>query len=80
MIHKKNFGEEHADVATGYFILAAVYENTGEYREAKELYEKALMIQKKILGEEHHDVVRTSNNLSAVNDRIAESRTSNGNN
>ena len=49
IIHKKIFGEYHADVATSYNNLALVYERLGEYNHAKELLEKALTIYKKIL-------------------------------
>ena len=44
---KKIFGEEHADVAASYKNLGIVYRNLGQYNEAKEHYEKALIIMKK---------------------------------
>ena len=47
IIRKTIFGEDHADVAASYNILASVYERLGEYNQAKELYEKALIIKKK---------------------------------
>ena len=47
MIRKKIFGENHVDVATSYNNLALVYNNLGEYNQAKELHEKAVMIRKK---------------------------------
>ena len=43
-----------------------MYECIGEYNQAKELYEKALMIRKKIFGEEHADVATSYNNLAGV--------------
>ena len=43
----KSFDENHAYVATSYNILALVYNSLGEYNQAKELLEKALMITKK---------------------------------
>jgi len=36
--------------------LGIVHENLGQYNEAKQYYEKALIIMKKIFGEEHADV------------------------
>ena len=63
IIKKKIFGEEHAAVATSYNNLGIVYRNLGQYNEAKEHYEKALIIRKKIFGEEHADVAASYNNL-----------------
>ena len=45
---------------------ASVYDNLGEYNQAKELYEKALTIRKKIFGEDHSDVATSYNNLALV--------------
>ena len=52
MICKKIFGEDHANVTTSCNSLASVYSSLGEYNEAKELQEKALVIRKKIFGED----------------------------
>ena len=56
MIRQKIFGEAHADVATSFNSLAWVYESLGEYHQAKELFEKALVIRKKSFGEDHASV------------------------
>ena len=53
MIRKKIFGEDYADVATSYNNLASVYYSLGEYNQAKELLEKALVICKKTFGKDH---------------------------
>ena len=45
-----------------------MYERLGEYNEAKELHEKALIIRKKIFGEDHADVATSYNNLAVVYD------------
>ena len=47
MIRKKIFDEDHVDVATSYNNLATVCNSLGEYSQAKELHEKALMIRKR---------------------------------
>ena len=39
---------------------ASVYDNLGEYNQAKELHEKALTISKKIFGEDHANVATLS--------------------
>ena len=44
MIRKKLFGEDHVNVAVSYSSLAPVYYSMGEYIQAKELHERALMI------------------------------------
>ena len=46
--------------------MASVYKNLGEYNQAKELHEKALMIDKKIFGEDHGSVATGYNNLALV--------------
>ena len=65
MIGKKSFGEDHADVATSQNILASVWYRQGEYNEAKELFEKALMIRKKIFGENHAYIAASYDNLAS---------------
>ena len=66
MICKKIFCEDHPDEATSYNSLASVYKRLGEYNQAKELHEKALVIRKNIFGESHPDVARSYNNLASV--------------
>jgi tetratricopeptide (TPR) repeat protein len=63
-ILETSLGTEHikvAQVSTLFYALsiqvlrdlAQVYEKQGKYREAEELYQKALSIQKEALGETH---------------------------
>ncbi|KAL9958199.1 hypothetical protein ACROYT_G035180 [Oculina patagonica] len=66
VIRKKNYGEEHADVAASYNKLGLVHRKLGQYNEAKEYNEKALVIKKKIFDEEHADVATSYNNLGIV--------------
>ena len=47
-------------------VTRVVYELLGEYNQAKELHEKALMIRKKIFGEDHANVVTSYSNLALV--------------
>ena len=72
MICKKIFCEDHADVAKSYNNLASVYDSLGEYNQAKELQEKALMLCKKIFGEDHANVATSYNNLASVYNRLGE--------
>ena len=44
-IRKKILGEEHAYVAESYNNLGSVYQALGHYNEAKEYFEKALIIR-----------------------------------
>ncbi|KAL9958275.1 hypothetical protein ACROYT_G035271 [Oculina patagonica] len=71
-IQKKIFGEDHADVATSYNDLGAVYTDIGEYNQAKEFHAKALAIRKKIFGEEHAHVATSYSNLGEVHRNIGE--------
>ena len=66
------FGEDHASVATSYNNLASVYNSLGEYNQAKELQEKALVIRKKMFGEDHASVATSYNNLASVYDSLEE--------
>ena len=49
-----------------------MYERLGEYNQAKELHEKALIIRKKIFGEDHADVATSYNNLALVYEHLGE--------
>ena len=56
MIWKNLFGEDHVKVATSYNKLALVYHTLGENNQAKELFEKALIIRKITFAEDHNKV------------------------
>ena len=49
-----------------------MYTRLGKYNQAKDLFEKALMITKKIFGENHADVATCCNNLASVYTRLGE--------
>ena len=66
MIRRKIFGEDHADTATSYENLASVHASQAEYNQAKELYERALMIYSKILSEDDTVLATTNDNLATV--------------
>ena len=53
IITKEIYGEHHVAVAEGYNNLGFVYGILGQYSEAKEYYERALIILKEICGDEH---------------------------
>ena len=72
MIRKKIFGEDHIDTASSYNDLASVYTSLGEYNQAKELLEKALVIWKKLYGEDHAEVATSYDNLASVYNRLGE--------
>ena len=52
--------------ANTYSILGNVYSDLGEYSDAKEWYERALIIRKEIYGEHHSDMAASYNNLGNV--------------
>ena len=68
------------DTSTGAFackgkilnVTGEVYHRLGEYNQAKELHEKALIISKKIFGEDHADVATIYNNLASVYNSLKE--------
>ena len=47
-------------------VRGEVYNSLGEYNQAKELHEKALMISKKTFGEDHSNVATSYHNLASV--------------
>ena len=64
------YGEHHGDVAASYNNLGAVYSDLGQYSEAKEYYEKALIITKEIYGDQHALTERTFRSLKIVDWKI----------
>ena len=52
--------------------MASVYYSLGEYNQAKQLHEKALMICKKLFGENHDNVGTSFNNLASVYNSVGE--------
>ena len=53
-------------------MTGKVYNSLGEYNQAKEFHEKALMIRKKIFGKDHADVATSYNNLASVYNSLGE--------
>ena len=51
-----------------------MYKSLGEYNEAKELYEKALMIGRQICGDDHEYLERIRCELALVNKQLVSSR------
>ena len=49
-----------------------MYNNLGEYNQAKELHQKALIIRKQIFGEDHAAVATSYNNVALVCDTLGE--------
>ena len=60
------YGEEHAEVGTIYNNLGQVYLNNGKLKQAKERFEKALMIIKTKFGDDHPAVANGYANLRSV--------------
>ena len=49
-----------------------MYDSRGEYNQAKELHEKALIIYKTIFGEDHANVATSYKNLAVVYTHLGE--------
>jgi len=66
---KKRFGKkqpENPETATAYSDIANTYYDQGKYKEALELYLKALSIREKTLGAEHIDTAETYMDIAFV--------------
>ncbi|CAH3189100.1 unnamed protein product, partial [Porites lobata] len=61
-----DFKEDKLLRANIYSTQGNVYSDLGQYSEAKEYYEKALIIRKEIYGEKHGELAASYNNLGAV--------------
>ena len=57
---------KHASTQIDNNNLGIVYSDLGQYSEAKENHEKALIIRKEIYGEHHGDVATSYDNLGTV--------------
>ena len=55
-----------------FAIGGTVYESLGQYNQAKQLQEKALMIRRKIFGEDHADTATSYNKLASVHHSLGE--------
>lgn len=59
-------GTDERALATGFYNLAILRRQQGEFAEAERLYRKALDIRERIEGPNHPDVATTLNNLAAL--------------
>src|SRR5947207_9557999 len=66
-------GPGHPAVADSLMTLAALLRDTGDYAEARTLYERALAIREKAFGPNHRAVGATLNTLGYVVFRMGES-------
>ena len=62
-MRKKIFGDEDANVVSSYNNVGVVYLDLGQYNEAKEYHEKALIIKK-------HDYRRQRNESNETKDCV----------
>ena len=65
-IRRKVLGEDHLGYADVLYSLAALFQETREYKSAEAYYKQALEIKKKVLGEEHADYASSLNNLGVL--------------
>jgi tetratricopeptide (TPR) repeat protein len=62
-LREKLYGKEHANTATSYNNIGALYKSQGNYTKALEYYEKALDIKERVLGP---DTATSYNNIGVV--------------
>ncbi len=63
---KKEFGTQHENTATTYFVLGALYRVQGDYSHALNEHQKALKIRLKLFEKNHPEVAQSHNNLGIV--------------
>jgi len=71
-IFKTLLGENHPDYAGSVLSLAKVYENTGRYHKAEELYLKAINIFKNHFGTNHPDYAASLKDLVSLYEKMGE--------
>ena len=59
-------GPEHVNVATSYKNLASIYQDLGDFEQAKEYQQRALKIDLDKLGPEHVNVATSYFNLASI--------------
>ena len=62
-IRRELFGNEHPDVATALYWLAAVRGDRADYAGAESMFREALAMRRRMLGDEHPDVARSLDGL-----------------
>jgi len=65
-IIKKNYGEEHIDIAGGYNDLAILFKFQGRMNESIEYFQKALHLYTKFYGENSHMTFAVLSNLGVT--------------
>ena len=66
LLKKEIYSEKHGNVAAIYNNLGIVYRDLGQYSQAKEYCEKALIITKETYGENNGDVAVSYNDLGVL--------------
>ena len=69
-IWKKDFGEEHPEVAKAYYEIADIYYKRENHDKALDFLNKAITIQEKILDKEHPDLALSYNKIGNVYDDL----------
>ena len=59
-------GPEHVNVATSFNNFALIYQDLGDFEQAKEYQQRALEIQLDKLGPEHVDVAKSYHNFASI--------------
>jgi Tetratricopeptide repeat/CHAT domain len=63
-------GKNHLEYAQRLIVLASLYEDKGQYKEALQLRTEALVTQEKLLGSEHPDIARALNGIAMNCNRV----------
>src|SRR5579884_902761 len=63
---RRYWGETHQVFATCLNNLAALYEETGDYIQAEQFYQKALAIRQDVREENHPDIIDSLENLAGL--------------
>ena len=71
---EKKFGKDHLNVATTLTNLGNAHGSLGDYRQKKDLLERALRIKEQHYGKEHSEVAITLTNLGNAHGDLGDHR------
>src|SRR5688572_24377436 len=69
-LKEQELGPRHPDTAMSLHVLAALYIEASDYKQAEHPAQQAVAIRTEVLGAEHSDTAKSLNNLGLIYTRI----------
>ncbi|MDX1547276.1 MAG: serine/threonine-protein kinase [Rhodothermales bacterium] len=65
-LYEEHLGEEHLDLAEPLTIAGRFYKEYGDYAQAADYHDRALVVRRRLLGEDNPEVAKDLNNLGTI--------------